>query len=48
MDKKIKTKQKNDDVSGFTNGITDGIYFIGKSVGKLVYTVHHVNYKGNH
>jgi hypothetical protein len=47
-DKKIKTKQKNDDVSGFSNGITDEIYSVGKSVGNLVYTVHHVNYKGNH
>jgi len=47
-DKKIKTKQKNDDVSGFSNGITDEIYSVGKSVGNLVYTVHHVNYKRNH
>jgi len=46
--KKLKQSKKNNDVSGFTNGITDGIYSIGKSVGKLVYTVHHVNYKGNH
>jgi hypothetical protein len=48
-EKKIKTKQKkNNDVSGFTNGMTDIIYSVGKSVGKLVCTVHHVNYKGNH
>jgi len=31
-------------MSGLTNRIIDGIY----SVGKLVYTVHHANYKGNH
>jgi len=45
--KKIKTKQKNDDVSGFTNGILS-VNSVDKSVGKLVYTIHHVNYKGNH
>jgi len=32
---KIKTKKKNDDVSFFTNGITDGIFSVGNSVGKL-------------
>jgi hypothetical protein len=47
-EKKLKQSKKNNNVSGFTNGITDGIYSVGKSIGKLIYTIHHVNYKGNH
>jgi hypothetical protein len=51
--KKIKTKQKKimtcqDLPTELPTEFIPSVKSVGKSVGKLVYTVHHVNYKGNH
>jgi len=52
-DKKIKTKQKKMMTCQAlpTELLTEyipSVKSVSKSIGKLVYTVHHVNYKGNH
>jgi len=52
-DKKIKTKKKKmmtcqDLPTELPTEFIPSVNSVSKFVGKLVYTIHHVNYKGNH